>query len=328
MAAGLTAALRRNETDAVTTAGEVVLTRRRIYILPTRPGLAFSLVALIMLLGSANYGNSLGYVLTFLLGGLGLVSILHTYRNLAGLGVRPGKVKPVFAGETAHFGLCVDNRGGPPRQALVLRYAPGAGERARRVPDVVSVDAVPEEGLHHVELPVPAQRRGWLRLGRVTVASRFPLGLFRAWSPVALESACLVYPAPAGTRKLPACAEDPVPRGGAHGSGREDFSGFRDYLPGDSPRQIHWKAVARGQGVPVKLFAGAGTTHLNIRWRDTAGPDIDARLGQLCRWVLEAESGSHRYSLELPGSSVPVGSGDAHLHRCLKALALFGGDGG
>ncbi len=141
---------------------------------------------------------------------------------------------------------------------------------------------------------------------------------------MALDAACLVYPAPAGDRRLPDAASDPVPRGGAHGSGREDFSGFRDYLPGDSPRQIHWKAVAREQGVPVKLFAGAGTTHLHIRWNDTSGRPLEARLAQLCRWVLEAESGGFRYSLELPGQTIAAGNGERHLHECLKALALFG----
>lgn len=301
----------------------VALTRRRVYILPTRHGLAFAAVALAMLLGSANYSNSLGYVLTFVLGSLALVSILHGYRNLAGLVVRAGKAKPVFAGANAHFALALDNREGPVRHAIALRY-PDADPEA---PGVV-VDTVPAGTWHHVELPVPARRRGWLPLGRVTISTRFPLGLFRAWSRVELGVACLVYPAPAGKRRFPDCAQDPLPHGGAHGSGREDFAGLREYFSGDSPRLIHWKAVAREQGVPVKLFAGASTTHLHIRWRDALARGTEARLAQLCRWVLEAESGGHRYSLELPGQSIAVGHGDRHLHECLKALAVFGGESG
>lgn len=323
MQPSLAASVQRAGLRAPAHATAVALTRRRVYILPTRYGLGFAAVILAMLLGSANYSNSLGYVLTFLLGSLGLVSLLHTYRNLAGLVVRAGKVKPVFAGGTAHFGLSLDNRDGPARHAIVLSRS-----EARASAPPVLEDPVPADILHHVELPVPTHRRGWLHLGRVTVSSCFPLGLFRAWSHVALDEACLVYPAPAGERRLPDAASDPVPRGGAHGTGREDFSGFRDYFPGDSPRQIHWKAVARGQGVPVKLFAGAGTTHLHIRWSDTSGPAVETRLAQLCRWVLGAESGGYRYSLELPGQAIPAGNGDRHLHECLKALALFGdGDG-
>ena len=319
-ASSVAGSIRQAESRAPAAAATaVVLTRRRVYILPTRYGLGFAAVIVAMLLGSANYSNSLGYVLTFLLGSLGLVSLLHTYRNLAGLAVRAGKAKPVFAGTVARFGLALDNRDGPVRHAIAVS-CPEVDRSSLGVME----DTVPKGGLHHVELPLPALRRGWLSLERVTVSSCFPLGLFRAWSHVTLDATCLVYPTPRGERRLPDAASDPVPRGGAHGTGREDFAGFRDYFPGDSPRQIHWKAVAREQGIPVKLFAGAGTTHLHIRWSDTSGRPVEARLAQLCRWVLEAEAAGYRYSLELPGQTFTPGNGDRHLHECLKALALFG----
>ncbi len=62
-----------------------------------------------MLAGSINYQLSLGYILTFLLAGMGVVSILHTYRNLAHLAVSAGRVEPVFAGDTLRFHLHFDN---------------------------------------------------------------------------------------------------------------------------------------------------------------------------------------------------------------------------
>ena len=51
------------------------LTQRRIFLLPTRHGLFFALVLLVMLGGSINYALSLGFVLTFLLGPVGF--LLH-----------------------------------------------------------------------------------------------------------------------------------------------------------------------------------------------------------------------------------------------------------
>src|SRR5512135_1452982 len=80
---------------------DVLLTHRCVYILPTRHGLMFAFVLALLLVGSINYAVGLGFAFTFLLGGLGLVSILHTYRNLAGLTLHPGKCEPVFAGQTA-----------------------------------------------------------------------------------------------------------------------------------------------------------------------------------------------------------------------------------
>lgn len=87
----------------------VVLSRRRVYVLPTRAGLAFSATLLVMFLSAVNYSLSLGHALVFLLVGLGLAAILATFRNLVDLRLRPGHAPPVFAGETARFGLILEN---------------------------------------------------------------------------------------------------------------------------------------------------------------------------------------------------------------------------
>ena len=96
----------------------VKLKRQRIYILPTRHGLVYGLMLFAILLGAINYNNSMAYILTFLLGSLSLVTILHTYRNIVGLIIHGTKPEPVFAGDTAHFPLMLDNRNGHYRFAV------------------------------------------------------------------------------------------------------------------------------------------------------------------------------------------------------------------
>src|SRR3972149_647551 len=76
--------------------GVIVLGQRRIFILPTRHGLVFAAMLVLMLTGSINYTLSLGFVLTFLLAAMGVNSILHTFRNLAGLRISPGRAQPVY----------------------------------------------------------------------------------------------------------------------------------------------------------------------------------------------------------------------------------------
>ncbi len=297
----------------------IVLGRRRIYILPTRQGLGFAVLLVAMLLGSANYDNGLGYVLTFVLTSLALVSIVHTYANLAGLRLRPAPAQPVFAGDPATFELVIDNRGGRPRHALVARYRSTEGSPKRG--DVAVETDVGADAAARVELVAATAHRGWHVLGRVTLASRFPLALFRAWSVLAPEQRCLVYPRPAGDLPLPEGAPEAAREGDAAGTGREDFAGLRDYRPGDSPRLIHWKAVARGQGVPVKLFSGAGAREVMLD-PDAAAGDLERRLSQLTRWVLEAHRRGLRYGLHLPGARIAPDLGEAHRDTCLRALAL------
>ena len=117
--------------------------------------------------------------------------------------------------------------------------------------------------------------------------------------------------------------------GQQHGEGgQEDFAGFRDRQPADSPRHVAWKASARDSGdgpLLIKEFAGGAESELILDWQhtDPALP-VDTRLGMLAGWVLAAEAAGDRYGLALPGLSLAPASGEAHRQRCLLALAEWG----
>jgi len=295
--------------------GVVFLSQRRVYILPTRHGLTFGLAVILMLIGSINYNLSLGYVLTFLLAGLGIVSILHTFRNLAHLYVSAGRVAPVFAGDTAQFELVFENKSDFDRHSLDVACR---GVR-------VSCDA-PAHQHCSVALPVKAEKRGWLQLERVTVDTRFPLGLMRAWSYVQPDMRALVYPRPDLAPLPPEHSDADTGNAISAGAGTDDFAGLRPYHASDSPRHIAWKASARSEVLLTKLFAGRAASELWFDWdRLPAGMYAEARLSRLARWVMLAEERGLRYGLRLPGVEVPLGEGFAHRERCLKELALYRG---
>ena len=285
-------------------------------MLPTRAGLVFGLLLLLMLVGSINYGLSLGFLLTFLLASIGITTILHTFRNIAGLRIVPARTLPVFAGEVAQFHVSIGNR------SRADRYSVGfMGEKA----DVTWVD-VPRESAVIATAPIPAPRRGLLRPGRLTLFSRFPLGLFQAWSYIDLGLECLVYPRPAPPG-VPLPREAAAVREGCEtGQGVEDFSGLRQYQPGDAPRHIAWKAAARDQTLLTKQFAGSGKGELRLALEQLPGPmPLEEKLSRLTRWVLDAHGAGHAYSLDLRSIAIPAGRGEAHRDQCLEALALFDG---
>ncbi|MDD5412564.1 MAG: DUF58 domain-containing protein, partial [Methylobacter sp.] len=78
--------------------GPVELIQRRVFILPTRRGLGMVFTILLLLLVAFIYNNNLVYLLGFLLASIFFVTILHTFKALAGLVVQAGFVQPVFAG--------------------------------------------------------------------------------------------------------------------------------------------------------------------------------------------------------------------------------------
>lgn len=294
----------------------VVLTQRRVYVLPTRQGLAFAVALLIMLVAAINYNLSLGYALVFLLAGLGVSAILHTFRNLAYLQIRPGRSAPIFAGEPASFTLLLEN----------LRNVERPGIRIGLLGQSLVDINIPAQGSSEVLLAMPTISRGWLDLPRVTLATVYPLGLIRAWSYAAPELRCLVYPTPAAYSATP-----PVTIGESGGdahlaSGLEDFSGLRQHQPVDPPRHVAWKAVARqdSSALLTKQFSGAAAQSLWFDW-DALPPtlDVEARLSQLTRWICDAHSAGSSWGLRLPDGACGPAADDTHYHACLKRLALY-----
>lgn len=299
------------------------LQRRRIYIFPTRQGLLFAAVLLVMLIGAINYSNSLAYLLAFTLGSVFLVCMLHTYRNLRGLVLSIKPAPPVFAGGEARFPILLDNRGGAERISITVH--PAAARRGLlhwQAADAHYLD-LPGAALLQESIPVPARRRGLLRAGRLRITSTWPLGLFRAWSYLDSDAEAVVYPRPAGNPAVPYYLEDTPEYQAGSKDGTDDFTGFRPYRPGDSIRNIDWKVLAREQGVLIKRFSGSGRHRLLLHWDQTAAlADTERRLSQLCLWVVEAEKQGLHYGLDIPGTRLPVAHGEAHKHQCLKALAI------
>ena len=297
--------------------GVVVLVQRRVYILPTPHGLVFAVVLLMMLLGAINYTLSLGFVLTFLLVALAFNAMLYTFRNLARLSVSAGRTQPVFAGESAQFILNLANSGRYNRYAIGLSRK----RRARNSETYVDVSAGASEQL---KISIPAPRRGLLQPGRLTVFTRFPLGLYYAWSYVHPDVSCIVYPRPAAAGLPLPSAESAAGSGPSRGAGQDDFAGLRAYHSGDPPRHIAWKAAARGQGLLTKQFSGEAAREVWLAWEQLPPRmDIEEKLSCLTRWVLDAEAQHLSYGLRLPSGEQPMGSGEAHRNKCLEALALF-----
>src|SRR6267143_1098004 len=271
--------------------GTVVLVHRRVYIVPARLGWLFAATLVILLIGSINYSLSLGFALTFLLAGM------------------------VLAGESAQFRLYLDGGAGFDRPAILARHL-AAGSQ-------LVVD-VPAGGLAEVVLAVPAARRGWLPLGRVMLETRFPLGLFRAWSYIEPDARCLVYPKPERSGLPPPSAEAAAGALRTQTAGNDDFAGLRGYQPSDSPRHVAWKAVARSEVMLTKQFTGEAAAELWLDWwllPARMGPE--QRLSRLAGWVLAAERAGAHYGLRLPGSEIAPRRGDSHGAACLQALALY-----
>lgn len=295
------------------------ITARQIYILPTRFGLLYGAMLLAMLLGSNNYGSNPGFLLTFLLAGLGMAALLQTWKNLLNLEVRITPGEPVFKGTSSTFLATLNNPHGESRPGINLRAQGETGAT-----DPVDVPATTScQAVFHRR----GRQRGWLTAGRVVIETRFPLGLFRAWSYVNSDAACLVYPAPASAAEGISRGGDTPQASRPAQSGDEDFAGHRPYQDGDAAMHVDWKVLARGMGWQVKRFESPKGEEYIISWDATSALDTESRLSAMTRAILDLDADGKSWGLELPGHRLPPATGAAHTSRGLKALALFNPSG-
>jgi uncharacterized protein (DUF58 family) len=304
-------ARQRQGEDAV----PLTLRSRRIYILPTRLGLAAALLLFLMLLAGLNYNNSLALLLCFMLCGVALVSMHEGHRTLSGLRLLRAEAEPTFAGLLGQLALHFENADTRLRASLTIRAAPCEPTRFD----------LPAGSAQAIRLSYQGGERGRQRIDRLELSSSAPLGLFRAWTWLHLPLTAIIYPQPQGSLPLPAGGGDPrASRQRARASGEEEWAWLRPFQDSDPPRSVAWKAFARGGPLMVAHYDAPAGWHRLLDYSLLAALSPEHRLSQLTQWVLECERLGESYSLQLPQRTLAARHGLAQRRLCLEALALYG----
>jgi uncharacterized protein (DUF58 family) len=292
----------------------IELRRRRLYILPTRAGVGFAVTIFGMLIAALNYGNSMALLLSCLLTGFGLVAMHRCHRNMMSLKLVSALTQSAFAGEHGMVSLTLANESRLDRYRIEIDTT-GAPAACADLPAHSSCQ---------LELSVPAPQRGLVQIDRLRISTTHPFGLFRSWSWVHAPITLVVFPRPRGTRPMPADLAGQDGQDREPGAQKDEWLGLRPFREGDSPRQVAWKAYARGAPLLSKEYAASGAQQRIFDFDRLEGLHTEARLEQLARWIVDAEARGERYGLVLPGMQLPQEHGPEHRRRALTALALHG----
>jgi uncharacterized protein (DUF58 family) len=297
-----------------------LLTQRNVYILPTRAGFMFAATLVVLLVASLNYQLNLGYILTFLLAGSGIVSLHITHNTLRGLTLHLRTLTPVFVGDAALLD-CVLTSPDRARFGIGLNVISGPQRQ-------VSWANVPAGGQTHTTVSFVPEERGLHALPALVVESRFPFGLFRAWTFWRPASKLLVYPRPEpDAPALPAAR--PIPGGALaqRTAATGETEGVRAYRRGDALKLVLWKKAAKalesGGDLVSRDTRVAMQRELQLDWAHCTGLADEQRLERLTAWVLAAHRQALDYGLQLPGAQLAAASGEAQRRACLEALALW-----
>jgi uncharacterized protein (DUF58 family) len=158
-------------------------------------------------------------------------------------------------GDTGRVDLLIENRGRHRSPPADLSEPVGATSTAN-----MSIAALPSGARVSAGYRVPAVRRGVLVVGPTVLRRRDLLGL-------AIDSRLAA--GPTEITVAPQTFELPMPSLGSGVLGRHllalsqrigpgEFHSLRDYVDGDEPRAIHWKASARSEGLKVRQHEAQG----------------------------------------------------------------------
>jgi uncharacterized protein (DUF58 family) len=295
----------------------ITLTQRNVYILPTRPGFMLGATLLVLLIGSINYQLNLGYLLTFLLAGCGVVAMHVCHGTLRGLTMNLTTPDAQFAGTSTTLTVVLTNERASTRYGIGLAVLDATHEDRWVWTDV------PALGQCTVNVAFKPERRGVHRVPPLTAETRFPLGTFRVWTVWRPAAQVVVYPAP---EPYPPPLPPGEPRAGGLATARVqshgEFDGVRAYRRGDPLKLVVWKKAAKADELVSRDTQQAQRYELWLDYAQAGPHGVEQKLSRLAAWVLQAERLGLDYGLRLANQEVPPGCGEAHKRRCLEALAL------
>jgi uncharacterized protein (DUF58 family) len=325
------------------------LNHHNIFIFPAKFGLLFLALCVLLFLLGTNYQNNLMLLLCYFLLAIFLVNLLASYINFARIDLQIGKCPEVFVDDNLHIPLWLNanNDGTCPANGLLhfkfqtIKHKSSNKTKTQPKQPSTLVDA--DAFSNPINLSQKCQQRGKLTLSRVTVASFYPLGLYRCWTHLAFTHQITVFPKPLPCEIRLHVSEHNSAKKSAEianeQTGHEDFSHLKTYQIGEPLNHVAWKQLAKGRGMVSKQFSSVGS---HIGWlklsadftnktlshpSKEAATALEIELGELCYQVIELSRTQRTFGLDLGAQCIAPNSGAGHRLACLDALAYFP-DGG
>lgn len=290
--------------------------KKRVYILPTRPGLIFLFIIFVIFVGSFNENNNMGLLFSFFLFSVFLISIWETRSNLLGIKIVSINIEKTFAQSDSRLVISVNSEN---RKREMLSFE-SAGSSSL-------IEFCKKSRAKNTQLNIPGRKRGIFDIPPIVISSEYPLGIFRAWSYAVPDKKQVVFP-------KPSLAGLPVNQSGYDdrdsnkdntiNDTKEDiFEGLREYVKGDNIKRISWKSYSKGMGLHVKNFHSESgpDNEVTIFWDRIKGNDTEKKLSMICKSILDFESSGIRYGIEIPGFKVAPSKGLKHRDFILEILA-------
>lgn len=289
---------------------------QKTYIIPTRFGMIYGSVCLVLFLMSFIYGNNLTYLYTFFLISLGVSTMHITNKNIDRFKYITAQCKNFFADEIEKVTLSLNNHTNHDIFNLEISFS-------REESSFTKVVHIPPQSTLDIQTFVSNSKRGYLEIPRVLVQSDYPFAMLRSWKKINLFQRVIVYPLKKGEPLLQnskfADAVGQIKNKQHEGS----FFQHRNFTPSDSFKRVDWKAYARSRNLLVQQKENPQNGSLEISFLDVLHIiNFEDKISQLCLWISDCEKLNVPVKLDL-GYWQNNSAAPNSFETCYETLALI-----
>ncbi len=289
---------------------QLKLSRKSIYILPTKFGFLFGLILVAMLVGSINYEINMGFLLTFLFSAIFFIGMLQSYKNFNTVTLAPQPIKPVFASENVTVNFLSLSKHITFNTAIQI-------EKQQAYHNLNEKSLVP--------ITIKGYKRGIYRINKIKLFSIYPMGHFYVWSWFKTDLEIIVYPQPKAISNTEQISKtNKVGENSSQRKGSDELYSYKHYQAGDPIQRIAWKKTAQTGKLHSKEMSKLISDDYYIDWHQFSHLATEERLSLMCHLVLDAHNRNEMYGLILPDVEINPEHSEQHKHACLKELASFG----
>ncbi|MEO2279383.1 DUF58 domain-containing protein [Pseudoalteromonas pernae] len=291
----------------------ITLSHNTLYVLPSKMGMLFLLVAVLNFILGANYQNNLIQVTAYLMLILVLMSLIQAYSNMKGLVLDFQDIPDVFANQPVSYRVRVSNE--QRRSYAVYLKWDGVSYL------LDSVDNAPQE----VIISGDKHTRGKYAAKRLKIMSSFPFSLAQVWSYLEPKKMYYVYPAtyahnhPLSTYMTQSDESDST---ALYKPGNDEFAGLREQKHQVDYRRISWKHFAKREELLEKEFVTQAQAAKVLDFESLVG-STEQRLSMMAFTIEEAKRQSIPIAIQLPGRHLATDGPTTEYTEILRALATF-----
>lgn len=286
----------------------------------TRMGGGYLSFTLIVGFAALNTGNNSLYIaLSFMLGML-LFSGVASKGGLQALSVQLESLEDSWAGSSTEGSVRAVSRSRfwSVRDLIIL---------APELERPVVIPVVPKRGSAEAPAEFRFAKRGHAQIRRLELYTSYPFGLFLKKRIVRTETDVIVYPELLSARET----RPEIPELGdivthpRRGEG-QDIYALRDYVPGDSVRDIHWKKSAGLGKWIIKQHASDASAALHLTLDTYLPPGVplsrfEEIVSEAATLVRDASASGADVTLHLPEATIQE-TPESGLRPIFEALAL------